>query len=656
MKIRNLAASNIKHNMKNYTMYFFAMCFCVFTTYSFANLALSESVAEKIYYSINYKNMFIGFGVAIIVFVLFFLISSNNSFIRYRKKEISTYALFGMENRKIGQLLFFETISIGLVALIIGILLGIFFSKLMSMILLKMMLADYADVSFSIEPKSLIITSVVYLIIFCLMGLSGQRTINKFQLVDLFKGDRVSEKRTTGSYIMLIVSVLLIGYGYSLAIADDTYTVAKNMLSVIGMVVLGTYLFFVGGLQKILHLIKKNKGFLYNKSRLISVSLLSHKARTFATTMGTIAVLIATSVTAMAFGYTLYQSAESNAKEINSFDIWYYADNEGLENEIYSMLEKHGSEPVNTVKFQRYVSFPKGANMPEGNMWFEYDDTSVMTYSESVFNEIVKAAQDSNPYIETTEGTALLLYPDYYTEFQYDKPTLSFGNNIYPVDFVQVSNPYNFGTVLTVVLHDNDYNKLYEQGYITKGGEGHNEYWPFVGINYKNSLTSRVLAKDLTNLMKASDNVGMHRIMYNSYIEGMEIFGLICFIGYFICAVFILMSVSLLYFKQVAIGTEEISQYERLRKIGMDKEQESRVVRNRIAPVFFIPLLMGLIHSVFAMKGADSMIFSNMIITEGSSYLQVLKTSAVMYLIYSVIYLAFYFITKYKYVRVVTNK
>ncbi|MEX1377087.1 MAG: ABC transporter permease [Eubacteriales bacterium] len=653
MKLTSLAFSNIKHNMKNYTMYFFAMCFCVFTTYSFANLALSETVFLHIQGSMKYQNMFVGFGIAILVFVVFFLISSNNSFIRYRKKEISTYALFGMENKKIGQLLFFETIFIGAIALVIGIALGIFFSKLMVMVLLKMMLSEYAHVNFGIGIDALIVTISIYIAIFCLMGLSGLRTINKFQLVDLFKGDRVSEKRTTGSYFLLILSIALISAGYSIAISDDGYKVAVNMITVIVIVVLGSYLFFVGGLQKLLYLIKKNKSFLYKKSRVVSISLLSHKARTLATTMGTIAVLVATSVTAMAFGYTLYQSAENNSNELNSFDIWYYADNPNVEKQIYEAIESNGSKPVSAVKFQRYLTSADAENLPDAAIFYTENKLQLMAYSQSTFNEIVNVAKDSNENITVNQGEAVLVYPNYVTALETNDALLIYDEIQYDIKLMQMPNPYTYGGQLTVVFADDDFAKLLDKGYIS---DNDGQMWPFVGINYKNAITSRNLAKDLNIIMHNSENVGMYRLLYNSYIESMEVFGLICFIGYFICAVFVLMSVSLLYFKQIAIGTEESNQYEKLRKIGMDKEQEAVVIKNRIAPVFFVPLVMGLIHSVFAMKGADTIIFSNMIYVSGSTFLQVLKISSVMYAIYFIIYLGFYFITKYKYMRVISNK
>ena len=86
----------------------------------------------------------------------------------------------------------------------------------------------------------------------------------------------------------------------------------------------------------------------------------------------------------------------------------------------------------------------------------------------------------------------------------------------------------------------------------------------------------------------------------------------------------------------------------------MDERTERRVIRKRLVPVFFIPLGVGIIHSIFAMKTADTIIFSNMIPVE-NSYLSVLKFSAVMYLAYALVYCVFYLITKSQYNRIVRS-
>ena len=652
MKLRTLAFSNIRHNLRNYAMYFFAMCFCVFTTYTFAALSLSDNVKEKLGTDFRYQSMFVGFGIVILVFVFFFLLSSNKSFIKYRKKEISTYALFGMPNGKIGHLLFLETLMMGTAALAVGILIGIFFSKMITMVLLKMVMSSYSgNISFTLEPAAIIMTVIIYLAIFSIMGLTGRRVISRFQLVDLFKGEKMAESKSKGSYVLLILAVVLIALGYFFALSSNAGVVIIAMIFVIAVVVLGTYLFFAGGLQKILYLIKRNKRRLYNKSRLISVSLLSYKSKTMAGTMGTIAVLVAVATTAIAFGYTIYQGSEKNVYETTSFDVWYYTDDTVLDEDVHAILDEYGLKVTDEVSFQRYVSEPAPIGIQSQYSYFFDQDNYSMTYSESTYNSIVRASKGSNTPIDVEKGEVVALYPNYLDDVEVGDTVLVFGNRQYDAVFRNVMNSYSFGgMLLTLVFDDEDFNALLSVGEISTDNGG-SELWPFTGINYENALSESEAAAKITQAV--SPRAGSYRVAYNYYLEQISLFGLICFIGYFICAVFILMSVSMLYFKQVVIGVEEKCQYEMLRKIGISSEEERRVVRGRLIPVFFVPLALGIVHSLFAMKAADTIIFSNFIVSQGSTYLNVLLASLVMYAVYVFVYTIFYFVTKSQYKKAI---
>ena len=164
---------------------------------------------------------------------------------------------------------------VGLAALVVGILAGIFFSKLIAMILLNVTLVDFVgDITFSIHPRSIYLTILPFLGVFGLMGLSGLRVISKFELVELFKGEKVSEGKSKGSYILLFLSVLLLGCGYYFAATVDSYLIIMYSLPILISVILGTYLFFWGGLPKILHWLKKNKTKYYRGDNLIAISAL----------------------------------------------------------------------------------------------------------------------------------------------------------------------------------------------------------------------------------------------------------------------------------------------------------------------------------------------------------------------------------------------
>lgn len=123
-----------------------------------------------------------------------------------------------MTNRKIGWLLFVETMIVGSAALVVGLAVGIFASKLIAMILLNLTLTHFVgDVEFSTAPKVVYLTVVPFLLVFGVIGLTGRWVIGRFELIDLFKANKMPETRFKGSILLLLFSLMLMGTGYYLA-------------------------------------------------------------------------------------------------------------------------------------------------------------------------------------------------------------------------------------------------------------------------------------------------------------------------------------------------------------------------------------------------------------------------------------------------------
>ncbi|AOT72074.1 ABC transporter permease [Geosporobacter ferrireducens] len=654
MKLTTLALRNIKQNFSKYIMYFFSLSFSVFTAYSFLALMQNEYVIMAFTYDARYRSMLMTFGVIIMVFVMFFLISSNNSFIKARKKEISTYALFGMTNRKIGKLLFLETMIVGFAALVIGIGFGIFFSKLTAMILLDISLASFTgNIAFTIDPKSVYITAVLFLSIFGIMGLSGLRVIGKFELVDLFKADKVSEGRSKGSIITLIVSLMLMGSGYYLAASKEPQRVVAAAIPVLILVILGTYLFFWGGLPKVLNIIKRNKNNYYKGVNLISVSAFSHRMKSIGSVMATIAVLSAVATTAIATGFTLYRNIENNTYDIIGYDMYFYGGQEELLDKVHDAFEKHHTRRIESYTAERYKSVPQMNTVKVGDReYISGGQDYFRVYSQSVYNQLISLSKADLKPVRIHPGEAMYMH----SYLRGDAETaiigqlLTFPNQTIRITSILRSGILSFGALHTLVLNDNDFNALLQKGDILGIDESGVPYDKVTVFNYENALQSGELNRDLVQIL--SGNVGSYRTAYNHYIESLETFGLVCFIGFFMSGVFMLMTASLLYFKQIMAAEEERHQYRMLRKIGMDSQVERRIISKRLLPVFLIPLILGIIHSMFAMKAADTMVFSNMIPVD-NSYFTVLAFSAVMYGAYAVVYGVFYLITKGQYRRIV---
>lgn len=651
MTLLELARLNIRHNFRRYAIYLFAMIFCVFTTQTFFTLMMSESVARELSLDISLQKTFLSFSVVMIVFTLFFLISSNNSFIRARKKEISTYALFGMTQMRIGRLMLIEVLLLGIAALFTGILLSMFFSKLLVMILLKISLAAYSgNIAFRVEPITVAMTAVTYAAIFAVMGLSGFRVIGKFQLTDLFKAEKVSEKQSKGSLGLMILAVVMIFTGYFLSAFGPGRLISGLMVPIVGLVVLGSYLFFWSGFNRLLVWLKKRQRKQNDGIGMTAAALSAHKSRTAATMMATISILIAIGTTSIAVGYTLYRNAEQQTYENTGFDLVYAATHTSLVHEVSDILEANDAKISDQVTYRRYHAKVALSGIPVSRQAQVADQSDIEFCAVSQYNAIINATRDKNQAVMVAPGHVYLidaaygyLYQNEENESWMNAEVNLDGERLVVTDFSKKG--YDFGQTLVAVLEDEDFNRLLANGDISESSEVQ-----YVGLNYVSALRRSDVAEELSALLAARTN--RYTLAYEEYNQALSTYGLVFFIGFFMCVVFILMTASTLYFKQMTMAAQEKTQFGMLRKLGVDTQTEKIIVFRKLLPVFLLPLLLGVLHSVFAMKAADAMVFDN-IISAANTFQVVLKYSSVMYLVYALIYGVFFFITKKQYYQTV---
>ena len=82
-----------------------------------------------------------------------------------RKKELGLYNILGMEKRHVMLIIFFETLIVYLISLGFGVLTGVLFSKLMMLILVKI-LAIHTSIVFSIDMNAILSATLLFSVIF----------------------------------------------------------------------------------------------------------------------------------------------------------------------------------------------------------------------------------------------------------------------------------------------------------------------------------------------------------------------------------------------------------------------------------------------------------------------------------------------------------
>jgi putative ABC transport system permease protein len=105
-------------------------------------------------------------------------------------------------------------------------------------------------------------------------------------------------------------------------------------------------------------------------------------------------------------------------------------------------------------------------------------------------------------------------------------------------------------------------------------------------------------ASSLSGLL---EGVGI-RTKLDVYTGVMAIGALLCFIGMYIGAVFLVTCGAILALRGLSDAVDSASRYETLRRIGVDKGDLHRSLLKQTAFFFMLPLLVAGMHSVFGMK------------------------------------------------------
>lgn len=80
----------------------------------------------------------------------------------------------------------------------------------------------------------------------------------------------------------------------------------------------------------------------------------------------------------------------------------------------------------------------------------------------------------------------------------------------------------------------------------------------------------------------------------------LAMYGGLFFIGIFLGALFIMATILIMYYKQISEGYEDKERFQIMQKVGLSKEEVKKTIHSQILTVFFLPLIVAIIHIAFA--------------------------------------------------------
>lgn len=587
MSVFNIAYNNFKNNIKVYTMFFISMIFSVVVLSNF--LIMMNGDAMKVLGDMNeeYSKLILQvITVILVIFMFFFIWYASNIFLRNRKKEIGIYAFMGLDSSVIGKIYFIEMMLIGVSASLIGTIIGVVLSKFFQIVVFK--IADFnIDVTFNVSINSIIYTVSIFMCIFLFMSIKGFISIVRSKIVDLLNASKKQEKMPKVNfliYIVAIISLVLIGYGYYLVNKEAT-----DALKTLILVCIGTYGLFGAVFQVVFNLLINKKSILYKGANIITINNLAYRFKKNYTVYATIAILTATTTTVLGTAFSMKKTYENSQRNITLYSLAISSKDEFNSEEVANKLKEIGEEKYSLeTKVLKIKSTLK--DVPQ----YQNDEYIVVSYDN--LSNILKENGDEKDLVKFNEE---MVQGNNAIYIERPGTLMSLLSNIKDVTLNDVKFNISestririFGEALnyvTIIVNNDEYEKLRETATEIN----------FYGIKIENEENIINVIEEIGKNLNLETTQGF----YGQYeLKTIEWVKFVYAIGGFLFLVMVLAEASIIYIKIYSDANEDKQKYKTLVNIGASKKDISKSISREVALFYFIPLAVGSIHSYFAIN------------------------------------------------------
>ncbi|EJO5347393.1 ABC transporter permease [Clostridium botulinum] len=616
-----IAVGNVKRSFKDYSIYFLTLTLAVCIFYSFNSMesqkALSQMRGSGIQYIQALNKAMAGMSVFVSVILGSLILYANNFLIKKRKKELGIYMTLGMGKEKISRILVIETLIVGAISLISGIILGIGASQGLSTFTLKLFELPINEYKFSVSTGAIGKTILYFGIMFLLVMIFNVFIISKYKIIDLLTSGRKNEdvkfKNPSIYLITFILCVISLGYAYKTIIATEGVLNKSTLILSISLGIVGTVLFFFSLSGFILYVVKKNKKVYFKGLNIFVVKQINSKVNTNFISMSLICLMLFITTVVLSTGIGFKRAVEAGLKQATPFDASVMLDNSDENYNIEDVLKKLNFKISNNEKYAVYNEY--SSQIKAGDLLINkskgIENINTVFVKISDYNKIRKLKGENEASLNKDE---VLLLSNKSKVVNIINKKLKNDNKVkiigkkYRVKNTKAIEEnlqtYMFtNNLFTIVINDEflaNYkikSSILNVNYLDNNRTKYNE-------KYKN-IREMVLKENNTKFnIQYMDGITKDSVYSGS--KGITI--IILFVGMYLGIVFLITSMAVLALQQLSEASDSIERYKALKKIGANEKMINKTIFAQTLIYFSLPVILAVIHSVVGIKVASDFI------------------------------------------------
>ena len=616
----SLSVKNFKKSIRDYSIYFFTMILGIAVFYIFNAIETQTAMMEVTKTKAAIIDMMNGVmdGVSIFVsFILGYLIVYASRFmLKKRKMEFGVYMTLGMSRVKIAGILWMETIWMGVISLVAGLLAGMGISQFMSLMVSHLFQADVSRFVFVISWKAVVKSILYFLIIYTVVMILNTIAISRTKLIDFMTAGRKKEKNLLKNPVVSVVIFLLawgiLGYAYynvtagSENLESEFQVLAQVLLGIVGTILVfwsfaGFFMWILGKMPRIYY--KKINSFVFGE--------LSNKLNSTVISCSVICLLMFMTICILFSAFARKDFKEAEAKKLAPVDISMVkdlGDGKTIEEvmEEKNISRKDFQDTLNLITYE----LPE---VTQGNIVGDAVDRE--KFGEAYLNQQIELLSVST-YNQAAEKYHLPTYE--LKENQYliiadmegavgifnmglkENPELSIkGKTYYPKEktcqdgFLMMNyDPQNMGFILvpdSVKFTEEEQKKNYFIADYAKDTKAFREEMDEEFFERLNGEKRDEFSVYFTTQSSVYDDSIGSSAMY-------------IFLGLYLGICFLISGSAVLSLKMLSDAADSKEKYRILQKLGCDQKQICRGLRKQNGMVFLLPVILAAVHSVFGIQ------------------------------------------------------
>ncbi|MDD6795904.1 MAG: ABC transporter permease [Clostridiaceae bacterium] len=647
-----MAVRNVKKSFKDYGIYFLTLALAVCIFYSFNSIESQQVISEmresKNYYGDSLIKAVSYISVLVSIIIGCLMIYANNFLIKRRSGEFAIYMTLGMSKRIISKILFYETVVVGFIALIVGLLIGFGISQCLSLLVINLFNKDMSKYAFVLSMPAILKTILYFGIMFIIVMIFNSISMSKYKIIDLIRSGRKNEKikysKPIVSILAFIISIATLGYSYYEALTEKLNFEGNTLIKILIAGAIGSVLFFYSISSLTIYLYKRQKKNYYRGLNVFIVKQISSKIKTNFVSMSLIAIMLFVTILSLSTGISKKNSMEENLRKSTPYDasVNFYLKNydegnaEKAKAKIKEVLKDKDDFGEKTEFINAYID--KNIKV---NDYVDYEyNNNIIFVKESEYNKNRKLINKGPIKLSDNEVLLVSSYDDLedkINNFIKDNgKKIKIKNKEYHIQNDKVCSE-NFSTdivpncVFTIVINDKFCDDL---------------SWCQTALNveFPDDNIESCEEKYSDNLILNDDRNEEYRIesvtKKREEIKKTGITAIMLLVLIYIGFVFMITSIAVLAIQQLSEASDSIERYNALKRIGANEKMISKTIFRQIFIYFFTPVILAIVHSIVGIKAVV-----NSMTLYGNH--DILKSSLLAIIIFIVIYFG-YFIVTYK--------